>query len=65
MPETVEWISAEQAAPILHLTPYQIRMAMKHHELDIGLYTPGRGRKGTYMISEKRAREKAREWGFA
>lgn len=64
--EMEDWISAEEAAPILHLTAYQIRAAMRHHELDIGLFIPyPSGRKGgSYKISRKKAHEKAKEWGF-
>lgn len=60
-----DWISAEEAAPILHLTPYNVRMSMKHGTLDVGLYTPYPNKRGgRYRISAKKCHELAKEWGF-
>ena len=59
------WISAEEAAKILKTSAYQIKAAMRHHELNIGLYIPYPNKKGgQYKVSKKRALEQAREWGL-
>ena len=61
----MDWITAEEAAEILHLTAYQVRAAMRHHEIDLGLFIPYPNKRGgRYKISRKKAMEKAREWGL-